>query len=205
MIKTIIFDMGDVLIKNNWKKISRNIEKKHRIPTLVFSFGNNKAIKEYKKAHIGESSLDKVFELMGANKKIIQKIIKDYKEQYKRKKRINKKLLNLIKKLKKYYKLVCLTDTIKVHYEVNNEIGIFKDFDKVFASHLQGSVKESTASFKKVLKEIKNKPEEVLFIDDSEGNIKNAQLLGINCILYKDFPKIKKLKKQIFKKCNFTL
>lgn len=200
MIKTIIFDMGDVLIKNKWEKISEKIEKKYGVSTLIHSRGSEEAIREYKKAHAGKSSLDKVFELMGADKRLIPEIIRDYKEEYRKSKIVNKRLLKLVKELKKDYPVVCLTDTIQSHYEVNKKIGIFKEFERVFASHLQGTTKESSASFKKILKELKNKPEQVLFIDDSEDNIKNAKLLGINCILYKDFPKIKKLKKEILNK-----
>ncbi len=199
MIKTIIFDMGMVVIKNNWEKISKNVEKKYHITTQISSSGNKKAIKEYEKTNTGKSSFKKVLELLGAEKKDIPKIIKAYKIEYKKHKVINKKLLELIKKLKGHYKIICLTDTNKLHHEANNEIGLFKDFDKIFASHIQKIRKENPRTFKKLLKQLKIEPQETLFIDDNEKNIKNAKSIGINVILYKKFPRITKLKREIQK------
>ncbi len=200
MIKTIIFDAGGVLIKNNWGEISKKIGKKHGKPVLIYSSKNEKAIEEYHHSIIGKGSLEKSFEMMGVDKEIMPELIKDYKKIYNKKKKINKKLFKLIKKLKKDYEVICLTDTNKVHFDANLEVDLFKVFNKVFASHLQKARKTSLSAFKKVLKELKRKPEETLFIDDNKENINNAKRLKMKAILYKDFPKITKLKKQIYGK-----
>lgn len=204
MIKTIIFDAGHVLFETDFKKISRIIEEKYGFSTLVHSSGNREAIKEYMRETKGEGCMEKVFELLGAKKKDLAKIMEEYERLYIKYKIVNKKLLKLIKKLRKEYKLVCVTDTHKIHFDANKKINFFRDFDLVFASHLQKIRKDNARAFKKLLKELKIKPKEILFIDDNEINIKNAESVGINTILYKEFPKIKNLEKQIDKylKCK---
>lgn len=204
MIKTIIFDAGHVLFETDFKKINKIIKKKYGVTTLVYSSDNKKAIKEYIRETEGKGSMEKVFELLGAKKKDLPEIMMEYERMYIKYKIINKKLLRLIKKLKKDYQLICLTDTHKIHFDANIKINFFKDFNKVFASHLQKIKKENKKAFKKVLRELKIKPKEALFIDDNKINIKNAKELGINTILYIEFPKISKLKKEIYNKlkCN---
>ncbi|MEK6935305.1 MAG: HAD-IA family hydrolase [Nanoarchaeota archaeon] len=199
MKKTIIFDAGRVLFEEEWEKIDKKIKEKYGVTILVHSSGNKKAGEEYLKEAEGKGDIKKVFELLGAKPKNIPELIKDYQKEYIKNKIINGGLLNLIRKLKKDYQIICLTDTHKLHFEANQSINFFKDFDKVFASHIQKIRKNNPNAFKKLLKNLKIKSNETLFIDDNKTNVKNAKSIGIKTIHYTEFPKIRKLKKEIYK------
>lgn len=80
-------------------------------------------------------------ELNKGNHKL-EDIVRFYKRMYKKYKKHNKKVYNLIKKLKKKFIVVCLSDTNSIHLEAHREQGTIKDFHKVFASFKIGHIKK---------------------------------------------------------------
>lgn len=93
--------------------------------------------------------------------------------------------IDILKELKKDYKLVLLSDNVRewVDYilKVNKDLEIF---DYKFFSYELESIKEDNITFVKVLDKIKAKPEEVFFIDDSLENIKSAESIGIKGVQF---------------------
>lgn len=201
MIKAIIFDLGGVCFEIDWLKINEEMIKKFDINTLVKSVGNEKALEYYHEALEGKRNPSDMFKELNKNNYNLREVIKFYKEVYKKYKRHNKEIYNLIICLKKKYQVVCLSDTNKIHFEAHQEQGTIKDFDNVFVSFQIGSIKKNINTFKKMLDELKLKPNETLFIDDNEKNIVIAESLGIHTIKYNDY---KSLIKEL-KKCEVTL
>lgn len=76
----------------------------------------------------------------------------------------------------------------------NKKGNLTKIFDKVYSSADIKLVKPDKESFKFILKALKSKPEETLFIDNKEQNTKAAEDLGLESIL---FINAKQLKKQL--------
>lgn len=64
--------------------------------------------------------------------------------------------------------------------------------DKVYFSWQTGFIKPDKKAWELVLEENKLKPEEVLFCDGQEKNIKTADGLGIKTHLYEGHEKLKK-------------
>lgn len=64
--------------------------------------------------------------------------------------------------------------------------GLDDYFDALFLSYLMHCSKPSEAIYEKMLKDGDMKPEETLFVDDSEKNIEAAQKAGINVLLVKN-------------------
>jgi HAD superfamily hydrolase (TIGR01509 family) len=57
-------------------------------------------------------------------------------------------------------------------------------FDCILISADSGVEKPSREFFEKVIAELKEKPEDILFIDDSKENIEVAQKMGLSVLLY---------------------
>ncbi len=96
---------------------------------------------------------------------------------------LNKALLNYLEKLKGAYKLyIYTTDVIQDDPEIRKVIDPI--FDNVYRAKDIGLSKQDTKSYEFIIKELKLDPEEILFIDDSIGNIKAAEKVGINTILF---------------------
>jgi putative hydrolase of the HAD superfamily len=189
MIKAIIFDFGSVLFKEDWIKLSKEMEKKAGISTLIHTDYSKKVGHEWKKASIGKSRMKEVFRRICEERKIngnLEKICREYIKSYNKSKKLNKPLIKKIKSLKKKYLLICHTDTNEFHFEGHKRQGLLRLFHKHFASHLIGKRKYDKKAFKIVLKKLKLKPAETVFIDDTLLNIKNARSLGMNAIQFKN-------------------
>jgi putative hydrolase of the HAD superfamily len=106
----------------------------------------------------------------------------------------NKSLIDLrneaiaiAKKFKTKGKLFLLSNTNEIHY--NHFIGksreLFVLFEKRFFSHLIGMNKPNKKVYRLLVKDSGIIPQETLFIDDSEINIKAAESEGFQTYLYK--------------------
>ena len=97
-------------------------------------------------------------------------------------------MTNLVKKLKKQgYTVPVLTNVTKTMVKYNRMKGRYKLFKPVFLSCYIGQRKPSPAIFIYVLKKLKIKPNECIFIDDNESYLKGAQTVGIKTILFKNY------------------
>jgi len=185
-----MFDLGSVLFKENWEGLSRSFLKKFNISTLIRSQYGEKIQKIYDEALIGKKKMKDVFEMICKEKGLnhdIKQLCYFYKEEYKKNKVLNQNIVQLVKTLKKKYKVVCFTDTNDLHFEAHKEQGILDLFDEKFTSHLIGMRKKNNKSFELVLKKLGAFPSEVLFIDDNPKNISSANSIGIKTILFKNF------------------
>jgi putative hydrolase of the HAD superfamily len=88
----------------------------------------------------------------------------------------------LLTGLKLNHKIAIVSNTDPSHVEkVLAQVPEFPYFfNKIFFSYELKTVKPERAFFTKVLKELDEKPEQCLFLDDSEENIETAKLLGFH-------------------------
>lgn len=92
----------------------------------------------------------------------------------------------IIKQLKSDSRVVCGTNTIDSHYYYFLNHGDYDIFDEVYASNLMGISKPDPDFYRYILKKEGIKPENTIFVDDTEENINSAQRIGINSILFTD-------------------
>lgn len=185
MIKTIIFDLGGVCFDIDWVKINEEMVRKYNIATLIKSSpGNERIIEYYKDALEGKRPPKDLFKELNKNNFDIDEVVLFYKEMYKKYKNHNDKIYSLIKRLKKSFQVVCLSDTNQLHLEAHQEQGSVKEFHKVFTSFNIGSIKRNPETFKEIIGNLSVNPAEVIFIDDNEKNVESAKSVGINGIRY---------------------
>ena len=101
---------------------------------------------------------------------------------------------DIIKQLKSNSRVVCGTNTIDSHYYYLLNQGNYDIFDEVYASNLMGISKPDPDFYWHILNKEGIKPENTVFVDDTEENIISAQKIGINSILFTDS---KSLRQQI--------
>jgi len=187
-IKAIIFDIGGVFLdqkKGYRKKIIRDLYKKTGVKVRV-----TPSLKKLNdKLAIGKGSLleliKKSVHEQNENKISKREAEKAYERSYENCSPINKEMIKLRKALKKVYRIYVLSDTNYLHASINKKRGVYDGFNKVFLSNEIGIKKPDPRIFKYMFKKINLKPEETIFIDDKEENIKTAKKLGMNAILFK--------------------
>ena len=181
MIKNLIFDFGDVFINLDKKGAMENVLKLLKIDGLSDEIHAINALYEQGLIDTDEflefyldnfANLDKDSILEAWNS-----ILKDFPNHR----------LDYIQKLanEKKYKLILLSNTNELHINWIKENFDFyeqfkSNFDAFYLSHEIQLRKPNANIYEFVLDENNIKPEESLFIDDTEENIISASKLGIH-------------------------
>lgn len=191
MIKTIIFDFGDVFINLDKKgtiKKSKELlgldiisENKNADNKIIFDANN-----DYEKGYISTEEFIDFYSKLDKNiskKQIVElwnSLIKDFP----------KHRLEFIKQLKaeNKFNLILLSNTNELHIEQvikNMTLERYNDFKscfhKFYLSHEIHLRKPNVDVFKFILNKNNLKAEECFFIDDTKQNIEAAKKTGIHC------------------------
>ena len=98
---------------------------------------------------------------------------------------LNPPVLEIMKRLKRDYRLVLLSNTDVMRFGfVKKKFPEVMIFDEYVLSYEVGFMKPHPRIFKEALKRAGFEAKECIFLDDREENIKGAQKLGINGILF---------------------
>ena len=183
-IKSIIFDLGAVLLNISYQKTIEEFDKlgiknsstfySKKLQTNIFNLletgeiSESDFIKEIQK-HCTESTNTQI--LYAWNAMLLD---------------LPLHRVELLKQLKKDFNLYLLSNTNSIHItEFENKIGskqykqFYQLFDKVYYSHKIGKRKPNAEAFLLIIEENNLITEEVLFIDDSPQHIEGAKKLGI--------------------------
>ena len=179
MIKTIIFDFGDIFVNLDKPATKRELQK-HQIEG--FTDAIQECNKNYEKGLI-------------TSEEFVQKYTSEYPQldQEAFKHSWNSILVefpryryDFLKKLseEKDFQLILLSNTNVIHIDwIKDNVPFFEDFKKCFdafyLSHEINYRKPDAAIYKYVLEQHNLNPEECLFIDDTKENTDAAAELGI--------------------------
>lgn len=180
MIKTIIFDFGDVFLDLDKAATQRELE---RIEISDLSEEMLHQNKRYEKGLVSSEEFIQYYRdfypqlTAEAFKRSWNAILVKFPEHR----------LNFLRELKKEgkYKLILLSNTNHIHIDwVKENVPFFEEFKSSFdAFYLSQEInlrKPEPSIFEYVLKEHNLKPEETLFIDDTAENTAAAEQLNIH-------------------------
>lgn len=188
-ITTIIFDLGGVLLNNDWHDGNRDkFEEYENIFGVTYDDmerGWDKAWPDYQLGKMSEDKFWKIF-LTEAGSNNID--IKKAKELWRKYVVENESMLSLVKILKeKGYKLAALTTISREWLDFKIDKYNFNEyFDTIVSSGYSGLAKPDTEIYKMVLDNLGVDGEECVFIDDSESTLPPASELGIKTILFRN-------------------
>ena len=183
-IKSIIFDLGAVLLNISYQKTIEEFDKlgiknsstfySKKLQTNIFNLletgeiSESDFIKEIQK-HCTEATNTQI--LYAWNAMLLD---------------LPLHRVELLKQLKKDFNLYLLSNTNSIHItEFENKIGrkrykeFYQLFDKVYYSHKIEHRKPNAEAFQLIIEENNLIAEEILFIDDSPQHIEGAKKLGI--------------------------
>lgn len=188
-ITTIIFDFGGVIINLDLPLCIRNLKAIGASDTEKYlsNFGQSGFFLQWEKGEINiENFRDEIRKL--SQKEISDKEIDDAWCSFLQD--IPEERIKLLEKLKGKYRLLLLSNSNPLHIDVSaaNEFGRYgykldDIFDKCYISYELGLTKPDPAIFKHILDDLSLNPEECLFLDDGEKNIRIAQELGFETYL----------------------
>ena len=195
MVKTVISDLGGVLLNRGIWIFWDYLEEEYNIPSEKSRTIFLKYYKQYFSGKISEKSFwDNFLSKLNLNenwKFLRNKLLNFFKP--------NEKMIKLYSDLrKKGYELILLSDQTKEWWPYLDETyNISSYFDITIISALVGLHKPNVEIYEYTLKQTKSKASDCLFIDDLEHNLIPAKKLGIQTILFEDCDKLKiKLKEK---------
>lgn len=184
MIKTILFDLGGVIYQHPKEIIPKVISQ-------IFNQPFEKTIRVYEKykedyftGKLATNSL--IISLCSSYKcsKSIDEIKELWLKYYSKLAHPNNKVLDIVKKLQRNYKIYLFSNTTEMSHIHNKKTRIYDFFDDIFLSFKMNMKKPDKVIYKKVISVIKFKPSDCLFIDDDLKNLIPAEQLGMKTILF---------------------
>ena len=185
MIKTIIFDLGKVILNFDHMLICEGIARYSKYSSNdVCQLGFNSEIFElYDKGKVKSEDL---FQWV-LRRFDIDISYDTFKSVWSDIFSLNYPLEILLSSLKKNgYKLVLISNTNELHFDfIRENFKVIELFDDLVLSYRIGYSKPHKEIFREALKRVGLSPEECVYIDDIEEFCKAAEDMGINSIVYR--------------------
>ena len=186
-IKNIIFDLGGVILDIDETIVYKELEKMGiKTSELAHSKEFIEIMSKFDTGiYTAPTFRKKCKDLLGIEKMSDQKFDSIWNAMLLD---IPRERVEAIEKVKKHYKIFLMSNTNEIHYDLYvRDLQLrfgYNEFDELFnksyfsfAEHLE---KPDPRFFELILDHEGLLPEETLFIDDTDANIKVAQSLGIN-------------------------
>jgi putative hydrolase of the HAD superfamily len=184
MIKTFIFDLGKVIVPFELDNSVKILESFCDI-TGVEIREKIFASEEIRQFETGKISAKDFFEhlLILLNAKIrYDHFVEAWNSIFSLEPLISE---NLIKNLASKYRLLILSDTNELHFEfIRKNFPILSHFDEFVVSFEVGFLKPAPEMFRAAVEKAQCLPNECLFTDDREGNVKGAKKFGIDAVQF---------------------
>ena len=196
MIKTILCDLGSVIVFVDEDKLIKTLAK--------FSNKDKKYVRSFFVNFVAKSGFDKgkitakQFFLKFKNNLNLKLNFSQFKKIWSSHFSSNKDMETLLKKLKKNYKLILLSNTDEIHFNyIRNKYKILDVLDDFVLSYKVGYKKPHPLIYLHALKKAKITPNKILYIDDNPQFVMIAKFFGIKSIQYKNIRKLKSNLKQL--------
>lgn len=189
-IKTIIFDLGGVLLDIDYFATVKAFE---ALGLKNFQAEFSQALQssffeEFEKGERTETEFYQYIQSIAGTSLTNEAIEKAWNAMLLR---IPLRRLQILEQLRLHYNTILLSNTNIIHERAFNnmlkELVGFQNFgvcfDKVYLSHQVGMRKPDAIIFEAILEDLQLQPATILFIDDSPQHIATAQSLGIQTIL----------------------
>lgn len=184
MIKTFIFDLGNVIVSFNHNKIVEKLQSGCALTSNdIFAKAiSSKLVNDY---NLGKISSAEFFDLL-SNELQLKMEFADFSQVWNCTFELEPIIpLQIIKKLSENYRLIILSDTNELHFDfIEENFPILEYFDDFVLSHKVGAVKPSEEIFRLVIEKADCLPEECIFIDDLKQNVESAKKYGLNAIQF---------------------
>jgi epoxide hydrolase-like predicted phosphatase len=184
-IKAVIFDLGGVVLRTTSPEVRSRLEDDLHLPTGTLDeriWGGP----DWKLAEVGGISYEEYWGRVGASLGLsTPEEIAAFRHEYFSGDHLDQELVDLIRGLRARYKTGLLSNAPdKLGYWLHNRWNIERFFDAVVYSAEVGIAKPDPRIYHLILRRLKVKPSQSVFIDDTPDNVEAAIALGMKAIRF---------------------
>lgn len=187
MIKAVVFDIGDVVLREHGWEARKVLADKFGFSEEEFG---KFACEKLKDSYVGKFSAKEFFGELKSFLKIeasIEELIEAWKVVRLESTRYNEGMKEFVQSLRGSYVLASLTDTTVLNDVVRRDFGVYDLFDFNVTSPEVGFRKPDREIYEELLVRLKERgieTDEVVFIDDEMKNLEPAMELGMKTVLF---------------------
>lgn len=181
-IEAIIFDVGGVLVRTADHSGRAVWEKR-----LGLASGGAEAVvlnsEMGHRAQRGEITNEALWNWVGKFLELGDEL-PAFRQDFWRGDLVDEKLVALIRKLRRSYKLAIISNATDALLETLAVYSLLDEFDLVVGSAYEGVMKPNRLIYDRTLERLGSPAEKSVFIDDAPANVAGARALGMNAILF---------------------
>lgn len=181
-IKAVLFDYGGVLAEEGFREGLKAIALKNGLdPAGFYNFGLETMWgSEYVTGRASESTYWEEMRPSGISG-TAEELTKEILDRF----LLRPQMILVVRGLRRRgIRAAILSDQTDWLERLNARDHFFEEFEQIFNSYYLGKTKKDPSIFSDVACHLGLRPEEILFIDDSPGNIQRARMVGLRTILY---------------------
>lgn len=185
MIKTVIFDLGGVLVRTEDRRKREALAESHDMTYRELSeyvYNRQSAVR----ATVGEITAGEHWQAVQEDLGLTDQELEDFKEEFWGGDVLDEVLVEFIRGLGLHYTTALLSNAWDDLRGVMEEVWeIDEIFNHIFISAEIGLAKPDDAIYQHVIREVGDQPGEMVFIDDFPENVEAARENGLNAILFR--------------------
>lgn len=184
MIQAIIFDIGGVLIRTEDYAPRRSIEQRFGLALgdaelIVFNSPGGQATQR------GEYTEEQNWLRVQAELGLSDEDLSFFRREFWAGDKLDTALIDYIRRLRPHYQTAIISNAMPgLMALLTGKHPIADAFDVIIGSGDVGIAKPDPAIYQMALTQLGRRPEEAIFIDDSQRNIKGAHAVGLHTIHY---------------------
>ncbi len=180
----IFFDVGGVIMpERNFKKVYKEFGEAIDLSPGISETLHRKYLRRLNHGMMSTDEFLSMFVEYSQSKRNLKKLWVDIAMRHLS---LDKGTLKVVDRLSHRQSVVILSNTNELREIVDKKLGLYGHFDNVLLSNVLKMRKPNKNIFRYALRSAKAKPDEAIFIDDRERNLKTARVLGMRSILYKN-------------------
>lgn len=188
MIRTFLFDMGNVLVMFSHQRMCEQIGALcgwtgDEVRRILFDSGLQW---ELERGRISERDIHRRLEGLVGQTLNFQEFEQAGSDIFE----LNRPIVTLLDELKsRGHRLVLLSNTSRAHFEfIRREFDVLERFDAFVLSYEAGAIKPESAIFEAALERIACAPEECFYTDDIADYVERARRFGLQAEVFVDVP-----------------
>jgi len=193
--KTIIFDLGGVLVHLDWDRVCGALEtlSTQGAGAVRAEVVNGSIVSESMRGNIGPRE----FQQRLCDRLGIKISYEAFVGIWNGLLRPNQEIVPLVEGLKPGHKLVLASNTDTIHFSYSiKHFPVLDQFDRHFLSYKMGLLKPEIAFFDHVLRALDALPGDCVFIDDRSDNVDSARRVGITSFRFDNVERLQRDLKQ---------